>query len=375
MREIIKARVVVISLLPAGANKMPTLYKGDGDDGRFETLALTKTTEEGELLNVVYVPNRKDAHDDFMSKAAVKDMAHAAARDGVEIDIKHDGKVLDKKDIFVAEHFLVNKGDTRFQNWKDVDGKDVDLEGAYATVIKINDDGLRARVKSGELAQVSFAGPATVRAVKSADDPVGILSKLLKALGLGASSTTETEMKDSEIEALVTTSVEKALKAVDKAKTAADKAAADAKTAAATPKAVELDLTDPVAVKKHLTALEDAKGPDLTDPVAVKAHLEKLEKAELKKDVNFDDPKAVADYLEKITPGEDADEDDEDEDDLSHVDEVTKARLKKAERRSNRDPSDAKDAKEEDIYKAFDKKQRGELEAGSRMAKFINDGN
>lgn len=371
MREIIKARALIISLLPAGANKMLTVYKGDGADGRFETLALTKATEEGELLNVIYVPDTPDAHGDFMSKAAVKDMAHAAARDGVQIDIKHDGKVLDKKDVFVAEHFLINKGDTRFQNWKDVDGKDVDLEGAYATVIKINDEGLRARVKSGELAQVSFAGPATVKAVKSADDDDSLLTKLLKAIGLGAlstSDTADTEMKDSEIEALVTTSVEKALKAVaDKADaTKVDAAkAADAAKADAT----KLDLTDPVAVKKHLTALEDAKGPDLSDPVAVKAHLAKLEKAELKKGVDFDDPKAVADYLEKITPDE-TDEDDEDEDDLSHVDEVTRARLKKAEQRSNRDPSDAKD---ENIYKGFEKKQRGELEAGSRMAAYIND--
>ena len=246
MRRIVKARAKRITLLAAGANLMPTVYKAldKGDGGQFELTALSKATEQGELLNVVYVPDTVDGHGDWMTKDAVKDMAHAATRDGMEIDLYHDGKILSKDDIFVAESFLINKADDRFQGWKDVEGKPVDLEGAFATVIKANDPKLRERIRSGELAQVSFEGPATVEASKAADDtPPNWITKLLKALGLGAISTSpDTEdMNKQETEALIEEAIKKALKPDEKP----------------APKAPEVDLKDPVAVRKHLKQLED----------------------------------------------------------------------------------------------------------------------
>jgi hypothetical protein len=350
MRRIVKARVKRLTLLSRGANLMPTLYKAlSGDQGEFQLVSLTKGNELGELTNVVYVPNRIDGHGDYMTKEAVKDMAHAAARDGVEIDLFHDGKALSKDQAFVAEHFLVNKGDTRFQDWKDVEGDPVDLEGAYATVVKILDPALRERVKSGELAQVSFEGPATVVVEKAQDaTPPGWLKTLLKAIGIGQTNDPQEtdEMNKTEIEALVATAVAKALEAVKPAEGAP---APEAKV-------------------------------DLTDLKAVKKHLEKLELETLKKGVDFGDPQQVADYLEKleIAKGLDEDEDeDEDEDDEIDGDDVDaiedpqilKARLKKARSRSNRDPAGNESV---DMFKGLSPKMAKQLAAGDRMAAFIN---
>jgi hypothetical protein len=366
MRRIVKARVKRLTLLSRGANLMPTLYKAlSGDQGEFQLVSLTKGNELGELTNVVYVPNRLDGHQDYMTKEAVKDMAHAAARDGVEIDLFHDGKALSKDQAFVAEHFLINKGDTRFQDWKDVEGNPVDLEGAYATVVKILDPALRERVKSGELAQVSFEGPATVVVEKAQDaTPPGWLKTLLKAIGIGQTNDPQEtdEMNKTEIEALVATAVAKALEAVKPAE------------GAPAPEA-KVDLTDLKAVKKHLEALEAAAGPDLTDPVAVKKHLEKLELETLKKGVDFGDPQQVADYLEKleIAKGLDAEDEDEDEDvdDVDAIEDpqILKARLKKARSRSNRDPAGNESV---DMFKGLAPKTAKQLAAGDRMAAFIN---
>ena len=384
IKQIIKARARVLSLLPKGANLMPTVYKSrEGDFGdSFQVVGLMKEgPEEGELLNVVYVPDMPDAHGHWMTKAAIKDMAHAAGRDGMEIDLYHDGKKLGPEQAFIAEQFLVNKGDTRFQGWKDDAGRDVNLEGAFATVMKIEDPALRERVKKGELAQVSFEGPALIEKSREGGDDGTIktlLKTLLKAVGLGTHDTNETEpeMKKEEIEALVAEAVQKALKPADQKPKDGDN----------TP---DVDLNDVASVKKHLADLEEAKGPDLSDIDAVKKHLAKLEAESLRKGVDFNDPKQVTAYLEKLqkAQGEDADTDtdtdtdgdegddseifDDGDEDLADVPDAVKKRLQAAERRSNRTPS-AKDTEEKELYKGFSPKIASQMRAGSRMAAYIN---
>jgi hypothetical protein len=209
-RRIKKAKIEFISLVPAGANKMPVLYK---DDGMVEIETLVKASSDlGELTAVVYAPEHRDSQGDIASAEVVKDMAYDAARRGVEIDLRHDGKAVGRERAFVAESFLVAKGDERFQGWKDRDGKQVDLTGAWATVIKIEDPELRQLYRDGKWGGVSMAGQAEVIETEKADGdgetPPSWFHKAfttaLRAIGLGGTPTEEDiDMKKDELQEIL----------------------------------------------------------------------------------------------------------------------------------------------------------------------------
>src|SRR5690606_3383333 len=179
-RRIKKARITHISLVPRGANRMPVLYKQDGSI-QFDLLTKVGSDfdEEGELLAVVYVPELRDSQGDIASAKVVKEMMHSFAKEGKGIDIRHDGKPVGKDRAFVAEQFLVQKGDSRFAGFKDYDGNEVDVTGAWAVIIKIEDEELRRLYREGQWNGVSMGGVGEVEEEKE-----GILKEILKALGL-----------------------------------------------------------------------------------------------------------------------------------------------------------------------------------------------
>lgn len=201
-RRIKKARIEFISLVPAGANKMPVIYKSDGS---IVFDSLTKASEDlGELLNVVYAPEHRDSQGDIADAAVIKDAAYDAAMRGLNIDIRHDGKAVPREKAFLAENFIVAKGDERFQGWKDRDGKEVDLTGAWATVIKINDPDLRAKYRSGEWAGVSMGGTAVVEHEKAESSFDLLVEALSKAINPPAQtqSLSENDMTPEQLEKL-----------------------------------------------------------------------------------------------------------------------------------------------------------------------------
>ena len=182
-RRIKKADIKFISLVPRGANKLEAVYKSDGE---FEMGTLSKFDEEGELTAVVYAPNLRDSQGDIADEAVVKQMAHDFIANGASIDIRHDGKPVGTDRARVAESFIVQKNDERFQGWKDTDGSAVDLTGAWATVIKIDDEQLREKFRSGEWAGVSMGGTAIVEQEKA--DIENLIEALSKAINRPAHS-------------------------------------------------------------------------------------------------------------------------------------------------------------------------------------------
>lgn len=262
--RITKARIKFISLCPRGANKMPVVYKDD-ETAEFETL--TKASADlGEITAVVYPPEYRDAQGDIASADVIKDMAHAFLKEGGEIDIRHDGKPVSKDRAHLAESFVVAKGDERFADFKDADGKTVDVTGAWATVIKVDDPALREAYRKGEWTGVSMAGPASKQIEKSEDE--GMLARLLKAvLSLGHKTPTdpqETDMKPEEIAALVKENVAKALTDAGLTKPTTPAPAADENA----PK-FEGDLTKAEDIAKFEASLahyEIRKGLESSDP-------------------------------------------------------------------------------------------------------------
>lgn len=296
------ARVHTISLVRKGANRFPVIMK---DDGAFALAMLTKASpkfaDDGELLAVVYAPETRDAQGHIASREVVKEMAYSYMRDGQQIDLFHDGRVLEKSRAFVAENFIVQKGDARFADFKDYDGRPVSTEGAWASVLKIEDPALRQQIMSGELNGASLAGIAEIIAEKSDMDEE--LQKQLDAA---------------------------------KAEIAALKKAKDdpAPAPAPKPKPFEGDPLDRKAIEKHLADLkrqEALSKVDWSDPASVEAHMATLAKAD--------------DTTEAGAAG-DGDSDDVKEM-RKQLDELQE-QLTKAQKVSRRSPSDAPAATGED---------------------------
>ncbi len=172
------AQVLSMALCRRGKNGLRTLLKAQ-DDGRFELETLVKadaTGATGELLFVAYVPNLPDSDGWFAEPAMVKAMQRDFARNGFKLDIEHDGEILTADQAYVAESFVIQKSDPRFQGWKAYDGSVVDVTGAFGGVIQIDHPGLREAYASGQLDGVSVFGRAAVemlhksRAAEPQDD-------------------------------------------------------------------------------------------------------------------------------------------------------------------------------------------------------------
>jgi hypothetical protein len=284
MRRIKKAAIKFISLVPAGANLVDTVYKSDGT---FTVGTLLKASdnfdEAGELTAVVYTPNFRDAQGDIADADVVKQMAHDFIAHGASIDINHDGKPLPREKARVAETFLVQKTDSRFHGWKDRNGNAVDLAGAWATVIKIDDPELRKKYRSGDWAGVSMGGTAVVEAEKSFDLLHNFVELLSKAPALSNHRTNEpksTDMTPQELQTILDQNNKTVLASVaEMLKTLAPKAEEKQTSGFDFPPHV---LNNPRLLKKALRAAEQKDLIENTlkqgDPIGYKEGLAELRK-------------------------------------------------------------------------------------------------
>jgi hypothetical protein len=262
VRRITKARINYLSLCPRGKNLMPTVYKEAGVEAKLDVLLLKGTdelVEKGELIAVVYAPEKVDADQEVASEAVVKAMAYSHARGGFKLDLRHDEQPLSEDDAYVAESFLIQKGDPRFADVKDVNGKQVDVTGGWGVVVKLESPLLKGLYRQGAWAGVSMGGFASREAdVVEKEDDMLDLETLKKAMA---------DNNKSLAEAIV------------------------AGIVAATQKPA-----DPI--KKA----DDNFNP--LDPKQVKARREKLQREQLLKSVDWDDPEAVAAYEEQLLKAE-----------------------------------------------------------------------
>lgn len=186
-RRIKAAKISLISLVPAGANRVTALFKGRGD---VELSAVAKIDVEGYLTALVYVPDMVDSQQDVANAQAIKQMAHdfISNMEGNGIDVLHDCQPIGSERARICETFLVQKGDPRFAGVTDDTGAAVDPTGAWGVVIKIDDPDLRALYASGEWVGVSMFGSAIVEPVtKSAPKETQMdatqMAELLKTFG------------------------------------------------------------------------------------------------------------------------------------------------------------------------------------------------
>lgn len=335
-RRIKKANVKFISLVPKGANMLPVLYK-EADQGA-EFRALSKLDEDrGELLAVVYAPEIRDSQGDIASAEVIKQMAYDAAKDGVEIDIRHDGKPVGKDRAYIAERFIVQKGDARFADFKDYQGRPVDVAGGWAVVVKIEDPALKKLYREGAWNGVSLFGPAEVEIEKSQADVDSLVDDLARRIK-------ERDMLTAE-----------ALKKMLEERDAALLAKIDER----------LKVNAPTPTKTE----DVKKGSEEFDPLdvtAVEQRLAKLERERLAKEVDWSDPDSVRAYRDALKGGANLAETAEQK--ASRLEKEAadlKAKVAKLSKASNA-PVDAK-APETTLTK-----EEQEIQAGLEMAKMAN---
>ena len=279
---------------------MPVIYKADG---AFDMEMLLKAADDfedkGEVLGVVYAPEARDTQGDIASAAVIKELMYDAAQRGEDIDVMHDGKALAKEQIFVAERFLVQKGDERFADFKDYEGKSVDVTGAWATVLKIKDATLREQFKKGEWNGLSMGGVADLALEKDDSLADRVVSALVDKLEL---NTEDDDMKPEEYKTLMAENNTVLAEAIGKSV-----AESIAKGASKPDDKDDADKGGKDDADKNKAPV--FKG-DPTKAEDVQKHQDALVAFELQKDVKWDDPASVKDYQDKLAKlKEDADAD------------------------------------------------------------------
>lgn len=145
------------------------IYKSAKSDKQPEGLlgsALCKfvetSEEQGLLYSLILVPDRVDRHGHWVSKEDTVAACHSWGSEGCPMDFNHGeeygGRALTKSEVAAVENLIVQPGDTRFADIK-VDGEVVDPVGAWGTVVKIHDEGLKKDAREGKLNELSLYSP------------------------------------------------------------------------------------------------------------------------------------------------------------------------------------------------------------------------
>ena len=351
-RRITAADIKFISLCPRGMNGLRTLYKsGEDGQGSVTLHPIIKEAddfmEKGQLVAAVWLPNRQDREGDWADAATVEKMAHSFARNGMNVDLRHDEKPLTKEQVYVAESFVIQKNDPRFANLTDYDGTPVDPTGGWGAVFQIESPELRKEYREGKWGGVSMMGPALV--VDEEPPPSARFAKMAAALD------GEDDMKPEELKKAIEDGNKSLLAGLaDLFKEGLGKKTEEPKEEIKKAEApvFEGDPTNPEDIRKHLQALELSR-LDTSDPEALKKHLESLGKTD--KEDEVDDSVEESAEVRKARR------------DLA----LAKERIRKLTTRSGQ-PGDGAGAETADLEKGTDAYLQKCHEVGTNLAKFIN---
>ncbi len=279
LRQILDADITLISLCQRGKNGFKTLFKSA--DSTVEMQGLTKAVgdvmEKGQVAAVVWAPGFEGVEGDFADSAAVEKMAHKYMRNQGGVDVNHDQKKLAAEDAYVAESFIIQKGDPRFSEME-YNGKVVDVTDGWGIILQIDNEDLRKGYRDGDWEGVSMFGDATVR---------GADQKTLDATKLAAVESLFTEDNEMTTEEMKVAMGE-VLKSDDFKGVVLDIVETDTAAKAELQKAA--DEKAALAKSNENTAPE---GVDLSDEKAVEAYALSQEIETLKADVDWKNAESV----------------------------------------------------------------------------------
>ncbi|MCK5872898.1 MAG: hypothetical protein KAG26_08730 [Methylococcales bacterium] len=149
-RKLKNLSVEFISLVKKPANDKALILKGAVQ------FALAKTNDEMQrAYGIVYSPNVEDLQGDIADAETISKAQTAFMKDRLQknIDTNHD---FAKVDAFVAESWIVRKGDELFPT----------EIGAWAVGLQVDDVSLWKDIKLGDYTGISLAGTASVEPVE-----------------------------------------------------------------------------------------------------------------------------------------------------------------------------------------------------------------
>lgn len=328
-RRIKKARITHISLCPKGMNRLPVLFKSDDESGnlevQFNTL-IKANEEEGTITALVWPAEMPDAMGDVASAEVVKQMSYSFMREMASgnggLDIRHNLETVDPADAYVAESFIVQKGDPRFSGMTNSDGQPVDAAGAWATVIKLDNEELRVQYRSGKWDGVSMYGQALVEPVAKSDDDIryaasrifdAMADRLASKVRNGDIEVDEQKLLDllarnnASLATVIKENVDAAVAPLTERLDKLEKAD-NGGTPPASGRTGDGPTGEPETGVKLVAPV--LKAEDVGDPAKVAEYHDKLHKHKLASLVKWDDPESVANYqqeLAKLSKSDDGD--------------------------------------------------------------------
>lgn len=318
-RRIKKARITHLSLCPRGKNRLPVLFKSDDETGNLEVefqTILKSNEEEGTITAIVWPAEMPDSVGDIASAEVVKEMSYGFMRELASgkggLDIRHNLETIDPEDAFIAESFIIQKGDPRFAGILDRDNAPIDPTGAWATVIKLDSEELRAEYRSGKWDGISMYGQALVEPVAKTDfDLEMVASRVFDAMG----DRLARKIRDGEIDVdekklldllaardttLLATIKKEVTDIVAAGATAAATASPGVTTApvvAAVPAVAPVVKSEPEGIEVVAPILKSA---DIGNSEKLAQYQSELHRYKLAKMVNWDDPKSIGEYQEAL---------------------------------------------------------------------------
>ena len=249
VKKIVVSQVTRVALVDEGANLMPGLFKHKGEDPGLEIVPIMKSTadEEGVLYGIVYAPMLVDAHGHYMDAAGVKAACHSFGSAGMALDVQHGDSALDKAKAAVVESFIMRGHDDRFPT-EDHLGREIQHEGAWAMAVQLHDDALKAKARSGELAELSLTSPA---GGYSLVDPSDKELLLLKSAAGSAESGREAEDQPTMTDTNDNGPILEALGSLTEVVLGLSEKLAKTEEPEVATVEKKLDLSDPKALKKH----------------------------------------------------------------------------------------------------------------------------
>lgn len=156
LKKIEWAKVRFLSLCLDGKNQLKGLYKAK-DEGRVFVRPLAKADGEQGLLAVcVYPPDTAgivDEEGEVASAEVIRQFAHDAMANGIELDIYHNGEPIPRDQAAIVESFIIQPGDPRFDGMPGPNGvvNADQLAGGWGAVIHLKTEEMREQWRDGAI--------------------------------------------------------------------------------------------------------------------------------------------------------------------------------------------------------------------------------
>lgn len=109
---------------------------------------IAKAEDRRLVTGIVYEPNKIDLQDDYADAETIEQAAHEYMRESRAVEIMHDGQ---RASVEIVESYIAPV------DFNLPDGQLI-RKGTWVAVMKVGDNAVWARIKSGELKGLSMGG-------------------------------------------------------------------------------------------------------------------------------------------------------------------------------------------------------------------------